>query len=516
MTAEPESDPIQLARQAEFSLPRAEFLAEVDALATGHPDNEEMLGFRTEALLECGEFERAGAAAEAHLAHGSTPQAIAGRGLVSLYTGNAEACSRSVAEALAAAPDSPFVMRVAGNLAAITGDRDEGVRLARRLLELEPEEPRSYHRVFSQYIASSKLDEAASFLASAPDWYQASYWSDLNEARLATRARDLPGAEAHLRSAIAKRPENGIAWGELGIVLNALGRVDEAESAAGFALERNPRSPIAFRVLAAVARQRGKRALYEEYERKATEAMPALSGFQHSAAGADFLRRGMKEEALNAYREMAKSGPPSGRGVAASMVLTLLADLNRWSELRSALAKQMDGDAPAGAVAMARARLLVHDGKEPEAEEVLRGAVDDPVHGLNAKVQLVQLLSKRGDSDAADAILKEIPRTALGSPDRYGLVFMALKSHGRDAEAAEVLAAGRREFPEAQNLRLLEAADLMRSGNKDMARQALRGLSPELKQRFRPRASQILMRGAFWRALLKAIWRRITGGRPKS
>ncbi len=87
-----------------------------------------------------------------------------------------------------------------------------------------------------------------------------SFHAWINRSGYRFKSGDLPGSEADLREALALDAEDDEAWTNLGVVLNAAGRTDEAVEAWRRALTVNPEAAMARRTLGWELARRGEQA----------------------------------------------------------------------------------------------------------------------------------------------------------------------------------------------------------------------------------------------------------------
>lgn len=138
-------------------------------------------------------------------------------------------------------------------LALHSGDHTRAEALARTLLAKYPHDPRAYIRAIDILSLHARFDEATRVAERAIALDSVGRTAGSDECRvcvgyravseMATVTGDYPRAESAARRAIALRPEDPAAWAQLGAVLSARGRFDEAIAAAREAGTLSPTDP---------------------------------------------------------------------------------------------------------------------------------------------------------------------------------------------------------------------------------------------------------------------------------
>jgi len=212
----------------------------------------------------------------------------------------------------------------------------------------------------------------------------------------------IPLQEALMRRRLAKYPGDFAAHYNLGAVLEAEGRLDDATVELRAALSIDPAQPTAHNSLGAVLQTRG------DLDGAAREYREALSVRPddvnaHYNLGQIARTKGRLEEALRHYREAVRLQPDD-------------ADLH----------------AQLGAT-------LLEAGDIEEATEQQRKALDlDPAHA-NARFNLGQALFQQGQSEAAATELREARRLRPDDADTRTALGGVLAALGRTDEAIEEL-----------------------------------------------------------------------------
>lgn len=138
-------------------------------------------------------------------------------------------------------------------LALHSGDHARAEALARTLLARYPRDPRAYFRAIDIFSLHGRFDEASRIAVRAIALDSAGRTAGSDECRVCVGYRavsemaritgDFPRAESAARHAIAFRPEDPAAWAQLGAVLAARSRYDDALSAARQAGALAPTDP---------------------------------------------------------------------------------------------------------------------------------------------------------------------------------------------------------------------------------------------------------------------------------
>ena len=235
------------------------------------------------------------------------------------------------------------------------GDRDGAIEAYRRAAEEEPTRARSWHNLSTALLAADRFPEAASAATHAVtlEPKRGKAWNNLAVARNAIG--DRVGAETALRRALEAEPDLAVARANLGGLLLAAGRTEEALEPLARAFVEGQTDPETRRALARARRTRGDVAAAEALLVEGVQATPQCTDLWVDLG--DMRRdRGDPSGALDAYEAAASAAAdmePAFRGRIAAR------------RLHAALAT-VRAAAPAGD----RPRLL-------EALDRVRGAVAD-------------------------------------------------------------------------------------------------------------------------------------------
>ncbi len=512
---EAEREPLQLARQAFHDLSRTDYLTRIDELVQEFPGNEELRAMRTVGVLSVGDLDRAERYANEHFSATQSPQSVAARSFVAAFNGDKTAAKGLSERALATGIRSPVILTAAVKIASSGEEHEVALSLAEELLVLEPEEPGNYSLLLNVLRGAGRIDEVEKRLADAPSWYRGTYQEAIQRAHSVSSRRDMVARESILREAVAMRPNNSTAWASLGFTLESQGRFDEAETAAQYALEHNPRSVTALRVLSSVAEHRGDLTAAGALNSEARKAIPAMHGIADAHAGAQFMIHGQNPEALRAFRVALRSSLSAReRRVALAGALSVLRVMGKWEDLRKEIDGLTEEDVDGQSLGIARARILDVDGKSLDAAQLLESLLKSSKDRGSVRSELIWIQAKLGNKQRLDELVAALNEDPPGSPPQAALVIGALLMAKRPADADLILANSLRQFPNSPHLRRFEARRLLRNGQPEMAKHIVGSLPAHMRRNFDPMMR--LTGSQLAKALAKALWRRIKRRKPKS
>jgi tetratricopeptide (TPR) repeat protein len=245
--------------------------------------------------------------------------------------------------------------------------------------------------------------------------------SDLAKAEDAIARNDFATAEPLLNEIVRQDPKNAVAWFDLGYVLNALGRRDDAIAAYRHSVDANPNlfEPNLYLGLALGAKQDQEAATYLRAATRLKPAAHAEEGlFRAWMALGHVLEATDATGAGTAYGQAARLAPkdPAPR-LAAAALLSRTGDLT-GAETQYQAALQLD---PKSAEALTGlVNLAIQQKKLPEAETALRKLLEVDPKNNAARVQLVRVLvEEKRETEAAAELETALAAVSADDPSRW-------------------------------------------------------------------------------------------------
>jgi protein O-GlcNAc transferase len=177
----------------------------------------------------------------------------------------------------AAHPDEPEILHVAGLVRFRLGDRDAGVDLLSRALELTPESADILANLGLMQQEMGNDESALACFAAVIDIAQDDLELRRHVGRLLLKRRDYAGAEAVCREALRLNPESGDLHNDLGFALRPQGKLDEALAAFTRASELKPGSRAAWNNRATLLVMFGQYRAAVEAHRKVLAIDPSVA-----------------------------------------------------------------------------------------------------------------------------------------------------------------------------------------------------------------------------------------------
>jgi len=153
-----------------------------------------------------------------------------------LRNGDAPGARRTIAQALAADPDRPELLNLAGVLAARAGDTAEAARHFGHCHRLQPDDPAGRANFATALVANGQLDAAEAVIAG----HESEAKLRRLLAQIAQLKGDMPRAADLYSVVVALNPADWEAWNNLGNARGAIGDVDGAIAALEQAIGRRP------------------------------------------------------------------------------------------------------------------------------------------------------------------------------------------------------------------------------------------------------------------------------------
>jgi len=459
----------------------------VATLLEQHPDDDDLHAIRALILLWTGDLEGARTYVRRRLRIRKSAAVAAVAAEIAWFLNRTDHALRICRNAEHLDSCHFLVLRVKAALASSEGDDETAAAIWQRSLDLYPENPNAYSALV-QAAGMLDLEIQDRMLAGAPAWFIGSAQYYARRGIVALQRASLDKAIEDFRQEVALCPTNSSSWAHLANALRAAGKFDEAGSAATIALDLNSRNPVAMRVMAGIARQKGNTREANEWVRRAAKAAPVFNVVTHLMSGNEMLRKGDKAGAIREYRKATQNSRPIVEKIARISLIKLLVLEKQHSEARDELllAREMSGADPR--LDVLECSILVAEGKEflagPLIEKLLYSNPTPPeVYSL--AIQYYASAENWAQLDMIfDTVLSQLP----GFPASIGASVSALWKVGRKEQARELLQAALRRYPADRSLRLIDARFISEGGDKRSALRIYRKLLPN----FRPKSSKTL------------------------
>ena len=263
---------------------------------------------------------------------------------------------------------------------------------------------------------------------------QSQGWDLLAEA--CYRSGDYDAALDAARRAVAITPESGRLHANLGVMLKAVGALDQAEQSLRLALARDPGLTAAHINLGSLLRERGELEAAEASFRQAAVLAPTQAETHYNLANLlDQLER--RQEAEAEYREALRLNPQLA--AAANNLGILLGAANRLEEARDFLEQAIVVAPHLTAARTSLGEVLRALGHSEEAAEVLRAVVAADPEQTRAWYQLGITLANLGCFDEAQSALLTALRLEPKWADALEFLEDAREWKGERAQAAQIL-----------------------------------------------------------------------------
>ena len=425
------------------------------------------------------------------------------RGLKAVESGRFERAAEYYREAVAGDPSNPVYRKALGGVLSTLGDHDGAVEQFEEAVRLEPD--RALNRV-SLAMALAERDGLTAVveeqLRVAQELAPGLREVRLGPAEALVRVGLLDEAKSELESVLQRDPEDTEARRLLAALLLRQGDGEAAIRHLESVLEREPEEPQTLlsygRALASVGRdERAAHTLKQVLDVAVESGQRALAHFELAQV---LDRLGESDLALWHYRRGAALRPgyrpaqfalglalaeSSRHEEAAEIYAAILArepgdtearreralSLAESGHLGQAIAEleaaletpgQLDGGGPLG---LTLAVLLLRDGRDAEAEALLRRLIDGAPEEKDAHFNLAIVLSKSGRLDESARHLRQVLVLDPADAQAHLLLARLLARMQRFAEMRTTLEAAHRELPE--NLSISRALVQLLIGSPD-------------------------------------------------
>ncbi len=385
-------------------------------------------------------------------------------------------------------PESAAATAGLGQIAAARGNPERAVELLERALELQPEADSLYHPLGMAYRALGERDKALEAMKKNKHRRVAIHdplMDDLALSNLSMEARfqagsdamrrgDMEAAAEYFRAYLEVRPEDEVAWHNLGIALLAMGSFEEgiAMLRQAVALKEDYRG--GHFSLASALSDEGRFEEALEHYRRAHELDP-VEPVIHADWATLMAKLGRIDEALAELEALIESNPDTAYG--RLKYGTVLALAGRTEEAAPELEKLSESGALSN---MGRAEAHYHlavmarnRGETQVAKEHLERALELDDSSAEANQALAQMLAQQGEfaraADLFERALEETPWDVRLHVSR-GLALMLGEDYPRARLALQESVAAQPDNLELKHLlaRLLAACpdDRVRDGER--------------------------------------------------
>jgi Tfp pilus assembly protein PilF len=211
----------------------------------------------------------------------------------------------------------------------------------------------------------------------------------------------LPPAFTELRRTVELQPTNYKARVDLGNILLAGGKIDEAKAQADTTLAAQPNNADAHALLARVAARQGNRDLALVEIKRALELAPSEAALHETYA---LLEAGDATQQESVEEELKKSVVLDPRSVNAKLLLAAFyARSKRFQDAEQMCWNAVTADTKSLSARQSLAQIILKEGDQPRAEQVLRQASNDLADNPRGVRLLADFYIRSGQTDKAKA-----------------------------------------------------------------------------------------------------------------
>lgn len=390
--------------------------------------------------------------------------------------------AREAAErAIAINNTDPWILqRVIGILAGI-GPYERAIEIADHWRELYPDSIDAFSSSYSAFIAADRLKEADAILQEAERRFADSPMIWQKRARTMLRAHRLDDAIKLLRRASEALNGNWMIWAELASSLSIAKHTDEAEVAAKRALDMSGCSTLAMTAMARVCQQRGQTKKAEEWQKRASEAIPGLKATSALNNANAAMVNSDWNKAIAIIDEYLTDMPSLIHRVGLEIKTRALFNLNRIDEA-AGIIEEMDhlGNRTLNWYELA-GKLRRQQGDLEGAVRLLSEGLDhNPAAGI-LRAELIQVLHDLGNTEQEEQLVQSTFQNLPHTPDGFIMLSISLDKIGHPQESREVRRIGLKQFPGSEALKMMAAVDMLEIGDTQTAREMARGIKGEMR-----------------------------------
>jgi tetratricopeptide (TPR) repeat protein len=358
-----------------------------------------------------------------------------------------EVAERAIRRLLEIDPKAAVALAVLGRLREMAGDAVGAEEALRKAVDLEPGRAGLRYDLGSFLLSQGRASRAAKILETVKSDPQVGPAALLDLGCIRAEKDDPEAAIQYWREAVEIDPNLGLAWANLGKILVAQGRFDEAEEVfdRGFALPDVPwalRQSIGIYLAEQNRYKDGIRHLEEALRQNGNDAP------SHLHLGRCYEAEGEKTKALHHLRKALSAG--GAVADKAKKVLEEFANVEREEQLIATLRDAVS--------------------RPPEEQvPILKGVMKEEAKFPEAHIRLGIALIARGKPRAAERQFRRALKMVPEDPEAWSGLATSLKNRGKyaDAEAAHRKAIER--APNEAGFHLNLADTLLRLGRRSEA-----------------------------------------------
>lgn len=356
------------------------------------------------------------------------------------------------------------VLCYAGNAYSLCGECDKAVKTASREAEIYADDDAA-SRLISALSIAMLQDQAESALREAERRFPDSIVLRRMRAKMHENAHEFTASVKLLREVSDACPGLLGIWSDLGTGLHGAGFDTQAEEALRRALEISPCDSSALCTLGNISVRRGHWREARRYYHRAREVLPAMQDVAWVYEALAFAIRGNSRESLRLTAKAMSSSRKKTRFLASLVRFLVFMALMKDDEAEEPLQIMEEINPEALEVYMCRALLRQSVGDLEGAITALRWALGRAPTDGEIRGMLLVLLRSREQWEEAEALVSDLIANPPDSPHGVSRAYDALVETGFRSEASSLLRSGREHFPEAIELRHLDAADRLQRGD---------------------------------------------------
>jgi tetratricopeptide (TPR) repeat protein len=313
-------------------------------------------------------------------------------------------------------------------------------------------------------------------------------------------------AYGELARTVALQPTNYKARIDLGNLLLAGGKIDDAQAQANAVMAAQPNNPDVHAMLGAIAAKRGQKDQALNELHRALELDPNRAAFHEDLA---LLQAGDPTKTSSVEDELKKAVALDPKSVNAKLLLAAFyAKSSRWQEAEKTSWDAVATDPKSLSARESLTRIILKQGDQPRAEQVLRQAskdlADDPQgvriladyyagsgqmdkakaefaslstkYPKNISVQkgYIRVLLEVKDYATAQKVVTELMKKNAKDPEVAGLNGIVLLNNGNASDAVNALMDATKNFPKDAFLQYWLGRAALSKGDSDLAEKSLR------------------------------------------
>lgn len=395
--------------------------------------------------------------------HSSDNNLRAVRALLDGYEGDMVTAVATFEDILRQESDNRIaLMNLPGGLIQV--GREQEARVV--LLQVEgtyPDNPLIMFGVFSGHTMMQDFDRAQAIIDRFAD--DPSDFFCVARARAALRQHDWAASEKWAREAVARNPESRSGWEHLSMLLLNKGEIQEAKSAAMFALELNSRSVPSLRNLAKIATLEGNKAEAAEYERRADIAVPFMKDHNEIRKAITLLRSGQTDSAIKILRPYLHSTNLASRNLAASCALAAISADPKTKGVEKILDELKESEGQSEDYYVVKALHLMTKGQREESLSTLDEGEEKFPNKIQLQIGRLRCLAIADDRDSMEKVAEALLQEHVGSPNDYLGILTQLYSKDMNEMADKFYQQLIRKFPSSTVVSLADSMIALNRGD---------------------------------------------------